>query len=119
MIDSLRSRLIEHLSMAWPSRLREWDARETACRLYESENCLPGGRLYPSPISIINPAREVDAPSLLPAAFYELSKYHFSQIFEPAADGPLHPDLAESSFSPMPPLRDAQLLALGWIPENT
>lgn len=50
IIDSLRTRLIEHLSAAWPSTLHDWDAREAACRSYESENGLPAGRLYPSPI---------------------------------------------------------------------
>lgn len=50
VIDSLRSKLIEHLSAAWPSRLRDWDAREAACRSYESESGLSGGHLYPSPI---------------------------------------------------------------------
>lgn len=63
--------------------------------------------------SVINLAREVDAPTLLPAAFYELSKYHFSQIFEPGADSPLHPHLVEYSISPTLSIRDTQLLALG------
>jgi hypothetical protein len=69
--------------------------------------------MYSGCQSVINLAREVDAPSLLPAAFYELSKYHFSQIFEPSADSPLHPDLAESSISPALSIRDIRLLALG------
>lgn len=63
--------------------------------------------------SVINLAREIDAPSLLPAAFYELSKYNFSQIFEPSADNPLHPDLIKASTSPTLSIRDTQLLALG------
>jgi len=63
--------------------------------------------------SVINLAREVDAPSLLPAAFYELSKYRFSQVFEPGADSPLHPDLVVSSISTTLSIRDTQLLAMG------
>ena len=39
---------------------------------------------------MINLARQVDAPSLLPAAFYDLSRYPFSQIFDPAEDDPLY-----------------------------
>ena len=50
VIDSLRSALIDHLSVAWPSRLHDWDAGEDACRSYELENGLPRGHLYPSPI---------------------------------------------------------------------
>ena len=50
---------------------------------------------------------------MLPAAFYELSKYHFSQIFEPSADSPLYPDLVETSISSTLSIRDIQLLAMG------
>lgn len=32
--------------------------------------------------AVINLAREVNAPSLLPSAFYDLSRYSFSQIFD-------------------------------------
>ena len=37
---------------------------------------------------IINLARETNVPSLLPAAFYDISRYTFSQIFEPLDDEP-------------------------------
>jgi hypothetical protein len=37
---------------------------------------------------IINLARETDAPSLLPAAFYDISRYTFAQIFEPVDEEP-------------------------------
>jgi hypothetical protein len=55
---------------------------------------------------VINLAREVDAPSLLPSAFYDLSRYSFTQIFEPVDDERLSPS---SSLSPT----DLQKLALG------
>lgn len=32
--------------------------------------------------AVINLAREVNAPSLLPSAFYDLSRYRYSQIFD-------------------------------------
>ena len=35
---------------------------------------------------IIKLSRETNAPSLLPAAFYDISRYTFSQIFEPIED---------------------------------
>lgn len=57
-------------------------------------------------------AREVDAATLLPSAFYDLSRYHFSQIFEPNEDEPLYRPLA-----PYPPqilsVYDTQRLCLG------
>jgi len=33
---------------------------------------------------VINLAREINAPALLPSAFYDLSRYQLSQIFEPS-----------------------------------
>lgn len=54
---------------------------------------------------MINLAREVDAPVLLPSAFYDLSRYHFAQIFD------CDPD--ESAWRcPLSPA-DMQRLALG------
>lgn len=51
----------------------------------------------------------MNAPSLLPAAFYELSRYSMAQIFEPTEDEPLY-------RVPPPPillLHDLQRLGLG------
>lgn len=69
--------------------------------------------------AVINLAREIDAPSLLPAAFYDLSRYHYTQIFEPSDDEPLHPSRS-SPFSPSSPsfpptlsAPDLRKLALG------
>ncbi|KAI3619860.1 hypothetical protein WG66_002770 [Moniliophthora roreri] len=86
LIDSLREKAIAHLSIAWPSTLKGWDAREEVAHAFEMENESRCGRLYPSPIAVINLVRQVDAPSLLPAAFYDLSRYSCSQIFEPTED---------------------------------
>lgn len=52
-------------------------------------------------------ANEVDAPSLLPSAFYDLSRYTYSQIFEPGEDEPL------SRSSTTLGLADTQRLNLG------
>lgn len=107
LVDSLRSKAIGHLSEAWPSTLKGWDAREDAARASELQNGLGANGIYPSPISVINLAREVDAPSLLPSAFYDLSRYHYSQIFDPdnGVDC-LHPYLPLSG-------QDMQRLVLG------
>ncbi|KAL1733280.1 hypothetical protein EV714DRAFT_246717 [Schizophyllum commune] len=85
LIDTLRVKTIAHLSKAWPSTLKEWDAREDAARVHEiafaSANP-PTHPRYPNPVDVVNLAREVDAPSLLPSALYDLSRYPFTQIFE-------------------------------------
>ncbi|GJE90441.1 hypothetical protein PsYK624_065740 [Phanerochaete sordida] len=83
IIDKLRMRALEHLAVAWPTTLKRWDAREDVARAFESETGQPRGLRYPSPIDVITLAQEVSALDLLPAAFYDLSRYHFSQIFEP------------------------------------
>lgn len=50
IIDSLRSKALDHLSIAWPATLQGWDAREDASRAYELETGVPRGHMYPSPI---------------------------------------------------------------------
>ena len=55
---------------------------------------------------MINLAREVNAPALLPSAFYDLSRYHFAQIFD-------YDSFDESAWRcPLSPA-DMQRLALG------
>lgn len=63
--------------------------------------------------SVINLAREVGATTLLPAAFYELSKYTYAQIFEPLLGDPLYPIPSHSSSSPTLSMRDVQSLTVG------
>ena len=46
-IDKLRDRALAHLTIAWPTTLEGWDAREEAAREHEFETGQP---LYPSPI---------------------------------------------------------------------
>jgi len=109
LIDSLRAKALAHLSTAWPVDLKSWDAREDIARVYESENLGKRSHRYPHPYEIINLAREVDAPALLPSAFYDLARYPFSQIFEPNEDDLLY------RFPPPPGLGplDLQRLCLG------
>ncbi|CAL1715630.1 unnamed protein product [Somion occarium] len=94
IIDSLRAKALAHLSEAWPSTLKAWDLREDLARVYELETGTPRGFRYPSPIVVINLAREIDALSLLPSAFYDLSRYSYTQIFEPREESPLCDDLS-------------------------
>jgi len=72
--------------------------------------------------AVINLAREVDAPTLLPSAFYDLCRYTCSQIFEPSEDDPLYYVPSNISSTPQSPashcpiqlsLTDTQRLCLG------
>jgi len=109
IIESLRTRALNHLRIAWPTTLKEWDAREDIARSYDLGNPTHRGFRYPSPIAVIQLARENNAPELLPAAFYDLSRYHFHQIYEPAAGEPLSYPPLISVLAP----DDIQRLALG------
>ncbi|KAG6812753.1 hypothetical protein H0H92_000799 [Tricholoma furcatifolium] len=111
LIDSLRTKALAHLSKAWPTDLKAWDMREDLARSHETDISSNGSHLYPHPIAIINLAREVDAPSLLPSAFYDLSRYPFSHIFEPTGE--------DQTYRPLPPapstlsVTDLQKLCIG------
>jgi len=107
LLDCLRAKALAHLSIAWPSDLKSWDAREDAARYeMDSEHAT---RIYPTPIAIINLAREIDAPSLLPSAFYDLSRYSYAQVFEASDEGP-----GDNHFlSPSLSLADLKKLTLG------
>lgn len=64
---------MQRLQQDWPSTLANWDHRE---RLATE----PAGRYsprdyYPHPLLIIDLARELSLPELLPAAYYDLSRY--------------------------------------------
>lgn len=48
MVDSLRTKAIEHLHNAWPITLQGWDKREEIARWYNGEWNTGGGR-YPHP----------------------------------------------------------------------
>jgi hypothetical protein len=62
------------------------------------------------PQAVINLAREIGASSLLPSAFYDLSRYSYTQIFEPLEDDPINYSFSGSqSLS----ISDMQKLALG------
>ncbi|KAJ7066645.1 hypothetical protein C8F01DRAFT_1020166 [Mycena amicta] len=109
IVDSLRAKALAHLAIAWPSTLKGWDAREDVARLFELQTSTSSGHFYPSPIAVINLAREVNAPSLLPSAFYDLCRYTYGQIYEPAEDEPLHQPPDAPPLSPL----DMQRLSLG------
>lgn len=57
--------------------------------------------------AVINLAREINAPSLLPSAFYDLSRYSFSQIFDHGES--FEEGVRQCALSPV----DMQRLTLG------
>ncbi|KIL62543.1 hypothetical protein M378DRAFT_128722 [Amanita muscaria Koide BX008] len=71
-VKRLRQDVLNGLSQVWPRTLPQWEIREAnatnASGVYEPRKVLP------HPILIINLARAVDAPYLLPSAFYDLSR---------------------------------------------
>jgi hypothetical protein len=50
LIEGLRAKALAHLSIAWPSTLKDWDSREETARSWELDNSSHGGLFYPSPI---------------------------------------------------------------------
>ena len=133
--DAIRTKALAHLRMAWPTTLKAWDLREDLARLHELETGQPRGHRFAHPIvstrpcpssahttartharsrrggarpqAVINLAREIGADEVLPSAFYELSRYTFAQIFEPAPGEPLEapppPASASAPSSPSSP----------------
>jgi hypothetical protein len=77
-IEHLRQRCLTRLEIDWPSTLTGWDVREREA----TDNF---GRYTPRdscahPIFAINLALELGLDSILPAAFYDLSRYGPSKI---------------------------------------
>ncbi|KIK67489.1 hypothetical protein GYMLUDRAFT_238767 [Collybiopsis luxurians FD-317 M1] len=75
-VHRLRKDLLRGLSLAWPSNLASWDAREEA--MLSSDGVYEPRQFTPHPILIINLARSVNAHELLPSAFYDLSRFSIS-----------------------------------------
>jgi hypothetical protein len=73
-----RRQCLERLQTYFPATLAEWDRRERM-------SLAPDGHYdprheIPSPIHVINLARELNVGSILPAAFYDLARYGTSRI---------------------------------------
>eukprot|EP00918_Siedleckia_nematoides_P069903 GHVU01152401.1.p1 GENE.GHVU01152401.1~~GHVU01152401.1.p1 ORF type:complete len:383 (+),score=29.59 GHVU01152401.1:56-1150(+) len=72
-IEKLRSEALAFLKKGWPSSLGQWNRRERHVPRFDSD--FARAMLLPHPIAVINLARRFNAPELLPAALYELSRY--------------------------------------------
>lgn len=72
-INRMREQIQGHLESDWPQTLKEWDKLEREIEFMGNDsgahdNCLP------ETVATIKLARQFDIPSILPAAFYHLSR---------------------------------------------
>ena len=84
-INYLRENIVTQIESCWPRTLRQWDELElrSQATVVLSKGALDNrpdleapypNRLLPEPASAIRLARERSIPSILPAAFYHLSR---------------------------------------------
>ncbi|TCD63217.1 hypothetical protein EIP91_005829 [Steccherinum ochraceum] len=73
MIEHLRTRCLLRLTTDWPSTLTGWDDREKAAT--ETDGRYSPRDTYPHPLLIISLALELGLHELLPAAYFDLSRY--------------------------------------------
>lgn len=80
--EALRARIVENIEADWPQTLAQWDARRAETSIARSEHYLRlNGKvdgLYlddrlPEPAAAIRLGSDFTIPSILPAAFYQLS----------------------------------------------
>lgn len=77
-IDHMFDDTLAILYKVWPTTLTHWTRRERQLPRIDSREAQAIS--LPHPISIVNLAREVEAPELLPAAFYDLCRLHPSVV---------------------------------------
>lgn len=77
-VEHLRERCMIRLHHDWPTTLAGWDKREQEA-VDPTGHYLPR-ELYPHPVLVIQLALDLGIHSILPAAFYDLSRYGASKI---------------------------------------
>lgn len=73
LVEHLRIRCIQWLRADWPATLEGWERRERQAT-DDGKRYTPR-EWYVHPVRMINLARELGLDELLPAAFYDLSRY--------------------------------------------
>ena len=103
LVEHLRQRCIARLDADWPSNIAGWDLRER--RSTEDH-----GRYVPRdhcahPILVIELALNMNLPSILPAALYDLSRYGPSRIMAGTFSLPtaFEKFMAKLDGTPLPP----------------
>ncbi|KAJ7262214.1 hypothetical protein B0H12DRAFT_1104842 [Mycena haematopus] len=77
-VKHIRSSLLREIQRThWPARLAHWEIREAEAT--DSSGHYDARLHYPHPILVINLARAIQAPELLPSAFYDLSRCAVSE----------------------------------------
>jgi hypothetical protein len=72
-----RKHCLERLQAYFPTTLADWDRRERMS--FAPDGHYDARHEIPSPIHVINLARELNVGSILPAAFYDLARYGTSK----------------------------------------
>jgi hypothetical protein len=72
-----RKQCLERLQTYFPTTLADWDRRERMS--FAPDGHYDARHEIPSPIHVINLARELNVGSILPAAFYDLARYGTSK----------------------------------------
>lgn len=86
-VEHLRERCMLRLHHDWPSTLAAWDQREQEAT--DVVGRYTPRESYPHPALVIQLALDLKIPSLLPAAFYDLSRYGPSKILTGITPPPL------------------------------
>lgn len=85
-VDNIRRQIVERLESDWPQRFVDWKRQQAEVKIQLEHNKLTNERqrtsekpsllddAFPEPASAIRLARECNIPSILPAAFYHLSR---------------------------------------------
>lgn len=98
-MDALRARIVQHIEQDWPQSLAQWDQLEGEIevmiegrRIDRQSSCMLLDDCLPEPASAIRLGRECNIPSILPAAFYHLSRlsvFNDKQVKSPDATAEL------------------------------
>lgn len=73
-VNCITDVLSAQLEQDWPTNIWEWDAFESDDALYMKGSMDVYLDMYPEPVAAIEFARMANLPSILPAAFYQLSR---------------------------------------------
>lgn len=110
-VEHLRQRCLERLLRDWPTTLEGWDQRELEAT--NDQGHYTPRDACPHPILVIDLALELGLSSILPAAFYDLSRYGPSKITAgtpapaPLPAFPLTPAASQSA----PPAPEIKILS--------
>lgn len=93
-VDFIRQRIVKQLEEDWPQTIDQWERLEAEVERAQSQHRYrsrsakdPGALIddiFPEPASAICLARECNIPSILPAAFYHLTRINIEDDWDSA-----------------------------------